>query len=326
MRDLTALWRQDSQMPMSTPSKATWICKASRDKPNSIAVPYRNLVQNKVAGFSLVNVDPARFKGPKEINASIRLKNPVKGHITGRTFGPQAWAIYHEAKPGDRIFLECADAANKPKGGHSTFIVAAGTITGPFKYSPNDKGDLGLLSIGVDWQWEGKRLIKYGHYMYCFTEIAPKASNARLLADLDAIWEGESGADNQLVDGEITTGDATRSIKFDPEWKEGDAKMRHHLTIERCSKAAKAAKNVARATNGVLLCKACGKDTVKIYGHELIDAHHIIPLADTKGMSRVPKVEDFAMLCPTCHRAVHKELKAGAVGPQAIDIVRRRAR
>ena len=300
------------------------MCKSSKNKPNQIAVPYNKLIDNKVAGFSLVDIDPSRFSSPQEVQAAIRLKKPVPGHITGRTFGQQAWAIYRHAKPGDRIFLECHDADRKPKGSHATFIVAAGTVTGPFKYSRDSKGETGILSIGVNWQWLGKRLIKYGHYMYCFTEIMPKKSNARLLADLEQIWQVESGADNQLVGGEIRNDDAKLSIKFDPDWKEGDKKMRHHLTIERCSKAAKTAKNSARAVNGVLLCKACGTDTVKTYGHELIDAHHIIPLADTKGMSRAPKVEDFAMLCPTCHRAVHKELKAGAIGPQAIDIVRRR--
>ena len=64
---------------------------------------------------------------------------------------------------------------------------------------------------------------------------------------------------------------------------------------------------------------------METYGVEIIVAHHVVPLADTKGMSRTSTPSDFAMLCPTCHRAVHHVLAGKkAEGRDAIEEVRRR--
>jgi len=43
-------------------------------------------------------------------------------------------------------------------------------------------------------------------------------------------------------------------------------------------------------------------------GLDLIEAHHRIPLSQG---ARDTKPEDFAMLCPCCHRAVHKLIDLG---------------
>lgn len=304
----------------------TWICKTSKDNIRSIAVPYSALIKAKVAGFSLVDIDPRPYKGPEEVRADIKVTNLQQGFLTGKTFGQQAWNIWHEAKPGDRIFLECPDAAKKTKSNKMTsFIVAAGIVTGPFKYSPNDKGTTGILSTGVDWQWTGQELIEYGHGIFCFINIKPGTpGNNRLLENLNRIFKTKPVSEQAAWEGPITKADANGALEFDSDWQEGDAKMRQHMTIERCSQAALAAKNLARKASGVLSCESCGVTPIKTYGHELMDAHHIVPLADTKGMSRKPAASDFAMLCPTCHRAVHKELKAGAVGREAITRTKKR--
>ncbi len=307
------------------PGPRTWICKTSKDNTQGIAVPYRALIKAKVAGFSLVDIDPRPYSGPEEVRANIQVTNLLPGFLTGKTFGQQAWNIWHEAKPGDRIFLECPDAAKKPKSKKMTsFIVAAGKVTGPFRYSPKDNGSTGVLSTGVDWQWTGQELIEYGHGIFCFIGIQPSSpGNKRLLESLDRIFTTHP-ASAPAIEGPIAQANAQTALEFDPDWQEGDTKMRQHMTIERCSQAAQTAKNLARKASGELSCESCGIIPIKAYGHELIDAHHIIPLADTKGMSRKPSASDFAMLCPTCHRAVHKELKAGAVGREAITRTRKR--
>jgi ribosomal protein L37AE/L43A len=306
---------------------STWICKSTNKKTGLFSVSYTSLIQHKAAGFSLVDVDPRKYSSPSETRNNIKVPDALAGFLTGRSFGQQAWDICYSAKPGDRIFLECHDADKKPKGKHSTFIVAAGIITGPFKHSPKDDEVFGILSTGVDWQWFGKELIDYGHYMFCFIGIKPTTpSNVRLLEKLDRIWTTRPGTSPDPSSEAIIKADPRSSIEFDPDWREGDAKMRQHLTIERCSKAAIAAKNLARGKTGVITCEACRIAPAKVYGYELIDAHHIVPLADTKGMSRKPSENDFAMLCPTCHRAVHKELRGGAKGKKAIELIRRQFR
>jgi predicted HNH restriction endonuclease len=154
--------------------------------------------------------------------------------------------------------------------------------------------------------------------MYCFVGInESNPANGTLLKNLDRIY-GAHPTDHATDTDATSVPEASSSMEFDPEWREGDAKMRHHLSIERCSKAANTAKDIARSRTGFIHCEACNVSTAKLYGYELIDAHHIIPLADTKGMSRKPSAGDFAMLCPTCHRAVHRELSSGAIGKEAI--------
>lgn len=312
---------------MKNISASTWICKTSRNG-NDIAVAYKSLTDSKVAGFSVVNMDPRVYQTLDDLRKDVSVHNKKVGHLTGKTFGQQAWDIYSNAKIGDRIFLECPDADKKQKGGkHSTFIVAAGFVTGPFSYSPKKWNITGTLSTGVDWQWFGKKLIEYGHQQYCFIGIKPTSpSNKKLLERLDEIWMTRPSSEPIPTSSAIKSANSKKYLQFDPEWREGDPKMRHHLTIERCSKAALTAKNLAREKSGYISCDSCGTVPVKSYGHELIDAHHIIPLAETKGMSRTPNPADFAMLCPTCHRAVHKELNAGAKGKEAIAKVKARLR
>jgi hypothetical protein len=296
---------------------STWICKSSNDG-NSLAVSYASLIRNRVAGFSLVDIDPSQYSDLESLRENIVVRNKKAGFLTGKTFGTQAWNIGMVAKPGDRIFLECPGAGKKPKGKHRTFIVAAGVITGPFKYAPKKWDSIGILSVGVDWKWQGKELIDYGHTMYCFVGInESNPANVTLLKNLDRIY-GAYPTDHATDTDATSVPEASSSMEFDPEWREGDAKMRHHLSIERCSKAANTAKDIARSRTGFIHCEACNVSTAKLYGYELIDAHHVIPLADTKGMSRKPSAGDFAMLCPTCHRAVHRELSSGAIGKEAI--------
>lgn len=308
----------------------TWICKATNSKANAISTPYISQINAGVAGFNLADINPAKFADEKELQSNIRVGKPKAGMLTGRTFGKQAWAISHEAKPGDRIFLECADAGPKPKGTnrHSTFIVAAGTVTGPYSYNAAAASSTGLHTIGVSWEWRGKQLIDYGHFMFCFVEIhAGKRTHADLLAALNSIWETSPKGEPRSSEQPIVDADKSLAMSFDPDWREGGLKMRHHMTIERCSRVAAEAKNMARQKTGKIACLCCGDVTAEIYGHEVVEAHHIVPLASTKGMERKPRVDDFVMLCPNCHRAVHRLInKEKLDGREALDEVRSRAR
>lgn len=307
----------------------TWICKSTKAKPNDISTPYHAQVNAGVAGFNLVAINPSKYKDEKALQSDITVGKPTAGLLTGRTFGKQAWAISHEAKPGDRIFLECPDAGPKPRGTHkhSTFIVAAGTITDRYQYNESTQSTIGLHTIRVDWQWIGKRLINYGQFMYCFVEVLPrKKAHAKLLEALDSIWTGSHEGELQPIDHPIKKADKSKALGFDPDWREGSIKMRQHITIERCSQAATEAKNAAREYTGAISCRSCGVITSEVYGHEIIDAHHIVPLANTKGLERKPSATDFAMLCPTCHRAVHKLINLEKLdGLAAIEEARKRA-
>jgi 5-methylcytosine-specific restriction protein A len=74
----------------------------------------------------------------------------------------------------------------------------------------------------------------------------------------------------------------------------------------------------ARADEGTLRCDDCGFDPVKLEGlgtitpRSLLDVHHCDPLAE--GGIRKTHINDFALLCPTCHRLEHERLRRGMPG------------
>ena len=85
---------------------------------------------------------------------------------------------------------------------------------------------------------------------------------------------------------------------------------------ERDRRLSKAVKELNRSiNNGILVCQGCS------FSHEkgaLFDAHHLDPLACGVRNSRV---DDFALLCPTCHRWSHVH-GASPLQPLAIALLK----
>ncbi len=99
--------------------------------------------------------------------------------------------------------------------------------------------------------------------------------------------------------------------------KEGQDKVVTHLRKERSNSFVRNMK----AAQGPA-CAVCRTDPREIYGKEvgetIVDAHHLIPLKDCKKPRR-PQRQDFALVCPNCHRALHR-LKSGT---SAVSVLRR---
>jgi 5-methylcytosine-specific restriction protein A len=72
--------------------------------------------------------------------------------------------------------------------------------------------------------------------------------------------------------------------------------------LERDRGLVAAVKDRNRAANGGLVtCECCGfADAEASY----LDAHHLVPLVVEV---RISTLQDFAVLCPTCHRVVHRK-------------------
>ena len=82
-------------------------------------------------------------------------------------------------------------------------------------------------------------------------------------------------------------------------------RVTHHLR-ERDAGLVKRAKKRFRKKHGALFCEACKFDSKAKYGplgEDLIEAHHVKPL--TEGTRRA-SLDDLMMLCPNCHRMVHR--------------------
>lgn len=130
--------------------------------------------------------------------------------------------------------------------------------------------------------------------------------NADLLADLeDACFQYQF-----LASGGGWEAEDTLKADADDEGVEGGLdyvkRYRQHRRAERIGAHAKAAKKVHGNR-----CMGCDQLMSDLYGsiaEGLIEAHHLAPLSDLaegQEFSYDPKT-DFAVLCPTCHRVIHR--------------------
>jgi len=145
--------------------------------------------------------------------------------------------------------------------------------------------------------------IKYFYNIFPLcVELARRALDAPLPDALEkAIFED---TDESASRGYLSPGDVQALEEASPE---GVRKLRQHWYLERDSSLPRKAKEAFEARHGELFCEACGLRPVPTYGHPLVDAHHRLPLcqyAAAGKMSTAPS--DFVILCPSCHRAVHK--------------------
>jgi hypothetical protein len=87
---------------------------------------------------------------------------------------------------------------------------------------------------------------------------------------------------------------------------EGARRLVSHYVIERSAAAAEEAKELNRLEHGgEYCCKVCGDKPGIRYGVRVIDAHHIKPISETEGEYQV-RPQDFLIVCPNCHRAIHR--------------------
>jgi 5-methylcytosine-specific restriction endonuclease McrA len=204
----------------------------------------------------------------------------------------------HEANLGDVIFLES----------ENRHLHAWGVITQGYhrrsgqRYTRASLIKEGLHKLGVEWRAirKGQNAFRIGKGdNLLFREITKREELLPILL--------------KFIDGPLPTGSGQGGddAPQDLEYTEGGKVLRTHLRTERDGKAAQQAKALARkrAKNGKLSCEACACVPEDDYGGlDLIEAHHRIPLS--QGI-RSTKPEDFAMLCPSCHRAVHKLINKG---------------
>lgn len=92
------------------------------------------------------------------------------------------------------------------------------------------------------------------------------------------------------------------------EFEEGKQVLKVHLKRERNPKLIQIAKKRFKEKHGKLYCEACNfnfKDKYNINDVEFIEAHHLKPVSELKEGEKT-KIEDIVMLCPNCHRMIHK--------------------
>ena len=89
---------------------------------------------------------------------------------------------------------------------------------------------------------------------------------------------------------------------------EGEPRMFFHLRRERDPALARAKREAVVAANGQLKCEACGFLTYETYPgleRDICEIHHRLPLARACEALET-RLEDLAVLCANCHRAIHR--------------------
>jgi 5-methylcytosine-specific restriction enzyme A len=90
--------------------------------------------------------------------------------------------------------------------------------------------------------------------------------------------------------------------------REGRLKLVEHFRRERNREIIKAKKQQVLRATGCLICKVCGFDFARVYGHlgrGFCEVHHKVPLAAV-GTEVTTNLEDLAILCANCHHMVHR--------------------
>lgn len=93
-----------------------------------------------------------------------------------------------------------------------------------------------------------------------------------------------------------------------------------HLLYER-NRCIVNKKKQQAALKGELECEICHFNFEKVYGNvgkNFIEAHHIVPLAEAKGLHKT-KLEDLILVCSNCHRMLHR-----IPSKNAVDILKNR--
>jgi predicted HNH restriction endonuclease len=97
-------------------------------------------------------------------------------------------------------------------------------------------------------------------------------------------------------------------INNDPFYFEGEKKLELHKSIERDRKLRSRKVSLFLEENGKLFCELCQFNFLETYpflSADIIEVHHIIPLAKLSKSTQV-KINDLMLLCSNCHFAVHQ--------------------
>lgn len=156
-----------------------------------------------------------------------------------------------------------------------------------------------------------------------WSSYAGKAGRLRLRADADTILAAVTDPETPSIP----------HVKEEVEASEGGIVLRLHQSRERDGGLAKKKRAAALKLSGKLVCEACGinlEDRYGVLGRGYMEVHHKKPVSTLKPGEKT-KLSDLALVCPNCHRMLHRvrnvlaleELRgiiSGKAGPQSSEI------
>lgn len=137
----------------------------------------------------------------------------------------------------------------------------------------------------------------YGYPILLFTE---DGSNWSYQGSFKVVLLEKRYVDLQRGHGGLTN---VEPISEHVRYTEGDRKYVSHLMMERSRAAVSKLK-----ANSESVCDICTLRPDSAYGVDFIEAHHKTPMNQYSAEHTVD-LNDFVLLCPNCHRAVHIYMK-----------------
>lgn len=289
--------------PSRTVGTKHWLAKASY-KPSFLCPDISAHLKNNTYSFSLADFDPKNLT-IEEARQVGRIKSLDDQY--GKLFGAQVWRMAHETNVGDIIYLETLN-----KNLHAWGKIKSNYTSKPLgNLTEIELQKKGLHSIEVEWHSVvgGEDLFEIDkRNNLFFREITGKDYPYDIIQKFLKLNEAIKTNEN-----------ATGLESNDLEYQEGTKRLKTHLVSERSKTVVKLAKEFARSKNGKLKCVACNCVPEEDYNKlDIIEAHHLVEISAGK---RYSKVTDFVMLCPCCHRAVHKLINMEIPNLEALRLV-----
>ena len=155
----------------------------------------------------------------------------------------------------------------------------------------------------IDPDYDGKGMSSYSKMdKEVFFEFKGKNKELNSIANQIKTTILNKKINQKLYQIQIEEDDKSLSVR------EGKVIYKLHKLRERDSKINKKKKDRYFQENGKLDCEVCGFDFYETYGDlgkGFIEAHHRVPLSEIDGET-ITKLDDLALVCPNCHKMLHK--------------------
>lgn len=162
------------------------------------------------------------------------------------------------------------------------------------------------LEMSLDANYWRARLYEAGLVVGAEYDASELPSDSDLLADLRealALYRHLRLHGGYCADGEMIV---EAREERGSQTLEQAKRYRQHRAVERQSSHSRKVKRLLGTR-----CMGCGQEMAERYGplaDGIVDAHHLTPLESLAegNVARFDPEQDFAVLCPNCHRVIHR--------------------
>mgnify|MGYP003636141666 FL=1 len=157
----------------------------------------------------------------------------------------------------------------------------------------------------IDPDYDGKGMSSYSKTdKEVFYEFKGKNEELKSIANQIKRTISNQKVNQKLYQIQVEADEEIHSVK------EGKVIYKLHKLRERDNKINQKKKDLYFKKNGKLDCEVCGFDFYETYGEigkGFIEAHHRVPLSEVDGETTT-KLKDLALVCPNCHKMLHKAI------------------